>query len=63
MKMDNNMKHALADALEEKMLRVFEQRRPGDRRTDRQYEQLVESATALRRSALHKHNNKRRGND
>jgi len=60
MKMDANMQHALADALEEKMTKLFERRRPGDRRTDRQYDQLIESVTALRRSALKKRYNKRR---
>jgi hypothetical protein len=60
MKMDDNMKHALADALEDKMAQMFERRRAGDRRADRQYEQLVESATVLRRSALKKRWNKRR---
>lgn len=60
MKMDANMKHALADVLEEKMARMFERRKPGDRRTERQYEQLVESQTRLRRSALQKQQKKRR---
>lgn len=48
------MKHALADALEDKLVTLFERRRPGDRRANRNYEQLVESQTALRRSALKK---------
>lgn len=59
MKMDANMKHALAEALEEKMARMFERRKPGDRRTERRYEQLVESQTALRRSALQEQKKRR----
>lgn len=59
MKMDANMKHALADVLEEKMARMFERRKPGDRRTERRYEQLVESQTALRRSAIQEQKKRR----
>ena len=55
-----NIKKALQHALEEKQVRLFEQKKRGDRKTDRHYVQLVSTIDDLTRTK--KHDTSRRKN-
>ena len=55
------LKRALVNALEEKQVRLFEQKRKGDRITDRHYAQIVSAIDELTRQKKHDANrNKKR---
>ena len=48
-----NLKKALKHALEEKQVRLFEQKKRGDRKTDRHYVQVVSTIDDLTRKQTH----------
>ena len=48
-----NLKKALQHALEEKQVRLFEQKRKGDRKTDRHYVQVTSTIDDLTRKQKH----------
>ena len=47
------LKTALLNALEEKQVRLFEQKQRGDRKTDRHYVQVVSTIDELKRKTTH----------
>ena len=48
-----NLKKALLSTLEEKQVRLFEQKQRGDRKTDRHYVQVVSTIDDLTRQKQH----------
>ena len=48
-----NLKKALIHALEDKQVTLFEQKRKGDRKTDRHYAQLISTIDDLQRKKTH----------
>ena len=48
-----NLRKALLNTLEEKQVRLFEQKRKGDRKTDRHYVQVVSTINDLKRTKTH----------
>lgn len=55
-----NLKQAVLNTLEEKQIRLFEQKQRGDRKTDRHYVQVVSTIDDLKRTK--KHDTRRRKN-
>lgn len=57
-----NLKKALLHTLEEKQVRLFEQKKRGDRKQDRHYVQVVSTIDELKRKQTHdtSRNKKRR---
>lgn len=57
-----NLKKALLHALEDKQVRLFEQKKRGDRKTDRHYAQVISAMDDLTRKKPNdtKRNKKRR---
>lgn len=48
-----NLKKALLHALEDKQVTLFEQKRKGDRKTDRHYTQVISAMDDLKRAKTH----------
>lgn len=48
-----NIKKALLTTLEEKQIRLFEQKQRGDRKTDRYYVQIISTVDELKRKKTH----------
>lgn len=55
-----NLKKALLNMLTEKQVRLFEQKRKGDRKTDRHYAQIVSAIDDLKRKKTNDKNRRKK---
>ena len=55
-----NLKKALLNTLEYKQVSLFEQKRKGDRKTDRHYAQLLSAMDDLKRQKTHDANRRQK---
>ena len=55
-----NLKKALLHALEDKQVRLFEQKQRGDRKTDRHYVQVISTIDDLTRKKTHDTNRRKK---
>lgn len=55
-----NLKKALLNTLEDKQVRLFEQKKQGDRKTDRHYVQVTSTIDELKRQKKHDTNRRKK---